>query len=100
MDVSPIKSVEAVAPPERDDVHAQRARIVAHLRASGPASRPDLERACDVPSVTKRVCELIAEGWPIERTRGHVRTRHGARRRATFYSLSGTPAQGDLFERA
>lgn len=87
--------------PKRDDVHAQRARIVAFLRANGPTSCADLAAACDVPSVTKRVCELIEiEGCPIERIRGHVRTRQGARRRATFYSLSGTPAQRDLFEPA
>lgn len=80
-----------------DDVRAQHARIVACLKARGRLSRRELESACDVPSVTKRVCELIAAGWPIERTRGHERTRQGARRRATFYALSGPHAQGDLF---
>lgn len=83
--------------PPHDDIRAQHARIVACLKARGRVSRRELESACDVPSVTKRVCELIAAGWPIERTRGHERTRQGARRRATFYALSGTHAQGDLF---
>lgn len=83
--------------PAVDDVHAQHARIVAHLKANGCTSCADLAAACDVPSVTRRVCDLIAAGWPIARTRGRVRTKRGAWRRATFYELTGAPAQGDLF---
>lgn len=80
-----------------DDIHAQGERILAHLKAQGRTSCPALAAACDVPSVTKRVCELIAAGWPIDRTKGHVRTRRGAMRRTTFYELAGAHAQGDLF---
>lgn len=83
-----------------DAVSAQHARIVACLKARGRLSRRELEAACDVPSVTKRVCELIALGWPIKRTRGHELTRQGGRRRATFYTLNGAHAQGDLFDLA
>ena len=53
-----------------------------------------------MPSVTKRVCELIGDGWPILRTLGHERTRHGSLRRATFSELTGAHAQGDLFNPA
>lgn len=87
-----------VRSPAPDDTRAQHARLIAWLRCNGRTSCPALAAACDVPSVTKRVCELIAEGWPIQRTRGYVRTRSGGRRRATFYELSGPPPQGDLFE--
>ena len=86
--------------PPHDDIHAQHARIVAYLRAHGRTSRRELEAACDVPSVTKRVCELIGGGWPILRILGHERTRHGSLRRATFYELAGAHAQGDLFNPA
>ena len=65
--------------------------------AKGRTSCPELTAACDVPSVTRRVCDLIAAGWPIARTRGRVRTKRGAWRRATFYELTGPHAQGDLF---
>jgi hypothetical protein len=83
--------------PAPDDIQAQGARLIAWLRANGRTSCPALGLACDVPSVTKRVCELIAQGWPIQRTRGHVPTRRGGRRRTTYYELIGTHAQGDLF---
>lgn len=87
--------VQAAAP---DDIHSQHARLVAYLRAHGATSCADLATACDVPSPTKRICELIAEGWPIERTRGLRPTRAGGWRRATFYELTGDPAQPDLFD--
>lgn len=83
--------------PASDDIHAQHARLIAWLRVNGRTSCPAIALACDVPSVTKRVCELIAEGWPIQRTRGYVPTRRGGRRRSTFYELTGAHAQGDLF---
>jgi len=84
--------------PAPDDIHAQGERLIAWLQCNGRTSCPALGVACDVPSVTKRVCELIAAGWPIQRTRGHVPTRRGGRRRATFYELTGPHPQGDLFE--
>lgn len=83
--------------PTPDDIHAQHARLIAWLRATGRTSCPALALACDVPSVTKRVCELIADGWPIQRTPGRVTTRCGGQRRSTFYELTGAHAQGDLF---
>ena len=83
--------------PTADDIHAQHARIVAWLRQYGRVSCPDLATVLDVPSVTKRVCELIASGWPITRTRGLVRTKRCAMRRTTFYELTGQHPQGDLF---
>ena len=82
---------------DADDIHAQHARIVAWLRQYGRVSCPDLATVLDVPSVTKRVCELIASGWPITRTRGLVRTKRCAMRRTTFYELTGQHPQGDLF---
>ena len=80
-----------------DTIAAQRERLLIDLRTGHQATRAELEQACDVPSVTKRICELIARGWPIDRTLGHVESAHG-RRRATFYRLTGPCPQGDLFE--
>ena len=80
-----------------DTIAAQRERLLAHLRPGRQSTRAGLERACDVPSVTKRICELIADSWPIERRRGYVDSPHGLRR-ATFYRLTGPRLQRDLFE--
>lgn len=80
-----------------ESVHAQHARILACLKARGRVSRRELEAICDVPSATKRVSELIASGWPIDRRRGQERTRLGGSRRATYYALTGAQKQGDLF---
>jgi hypothetical protein len=94
---SPHDPSPARARPSGDDIHAQGARLLAYLKANGITSCAELAAACDVPSVTKRICELIGAGWPITRTRGHVRTRSGGMRRATFYDLIEAHAQGDLF---
>ena len=70
---------DAARAPAVDDIHAQHARILAHLKAHGCTSCADLAAACDVPSVTRRVCDLIAAGWPVARMRGRVRESRGAR---------------------
>lgn len=80
-----------------DNTAAQRERLLDCLRGGGLVSCGELQRRCDVPSPSKRVCELLAEGWPIERPRGYVDSPHG-RRRATFYRLTGPRLQGDLFD--
>lgn len=80
-----------------DNIAAQRERLLAGLRSGQRATRAELEQAHDVPSVTKRICELIADAWPIERSRGYVDSPHGLRR-ATFYRLTGPRLQRDLFE--
>ncbi len=85
------------AVPAADHVRAQHGRLITHLDSGQRFTRTELERACEVPSVTKRVCELIAAGWPIERARGYADSPHG-RRRATFYRLTGPRRQRDLFE--
>lgn len=94
---SPADSKKPEPKAASDDIHAQRGRILAYLKANGRTSCPSLAAACDVPSVTSRVCELIASDWPITRTRGYVRNRHGLTRRTTFYELTGAHAQRDLF---
>ena len=80
-----------------DSIAAQRERLIACLRPGQHITRAELDRACDVPSVTKRICELIGAGWPIERSLGQADSPHG-RRRATFYRLTGPRRQRDLFE--
>ena len=82
---------------DADTIAAQRARLLAYLPSRGACTRAELEQACDIPSVTKRICELIAEGWPIDRTRSYVDSAH-SRRRATVYRLTGPCRQPRLFE--
>lgn len=80
-----------------DDIHAQHARLLSHLRRHGRTSCQALGEACDVPSVTKRISELRGQGWPIRPTRDYVTARNGGRRRARFYERTGDHPQGDLF---
>lgn len=82
-----------------DSIAAQRQRLLAVLERGDFIARAELERACDVPSVTKRISELRDEGWPIEGKSEFVSSRHGLRR-TTFYRLTGPRAQRDLFEAA
>jgi len=82
----------------RDGVGAQRARIVAFLCEQGrPVGCAELASACDVPSVTKRISELRADGCPIQTVIWQTFTRRGELRRATFYALIVDPQQPDLF---
>jgi hypothetical protein len=71
--------------------------MIDHMKRHGRTSCPELASACDVPSVTKRICELIELGWPIRRTRGMVNRKSGGTRRSAFYELTGPPPQADLF---
>lgn len=80
-----------------DSTSAQHRRLIAHLEGGRHCTRAELERACDVPSVTKRLSELRARGWPIERRIGRTLSANGAQRRATFYRLTGPRLQRDLF---
>lgn len=82
-----------------DNIAAQRRRLLAALECGEFMTRLELERACDVPSVTKRISELRAEGWPIDGKKEVADSSHGPRR-TTFYRMSGPRAQRDLFEAA
>jgi len=75
----------------------QHAILLAYLRLHGCTSCADLERHCDVRSVTTRMSELIRKGHPIEKSRGYSPNRRGKPRPVTYYALAGTPAQFDLF---
>lgn len=80
-----------------DSIAAQRDRLLERLHQGAPVTFGELMHGCDVPSPSKRVCELIAEGWPIERARGYIDSLHG-RRRTTYYRLTGPRRQRDLFD--
>lgn len=86
-----------VQTPGRDHMAEQYGRLTAWLQCHGRTACGELASACDVPSVTKRISELIRAGWPITRERGHVLTERGIRRRTTFYELTGPHPQADLF---
>ena len=70
---------------------AQRARICRRLQ-SGPATRPELERECWAPSVTKRIAELRREGWPILSTWTACTAPDGSVSGAVLYTLAAGPA--------
>lgn len=101
MNATPGTAAAPAAPPRSlDPIHAQRDRLIAYLRTYGRTSCPVLTAACDVPSVTSRMSELVRLGWPILSTRAHAMTERGIWRRTTFYELTGPAPQADLFEAA
>lgn len=78
----------------------QHAILMAWLQVHGRTSCVDLERFCDVRSVTTRMTELIRKGAPIEKSREFQRNSRGKPRRVTFYALADDLAQRDLFHKA
>lgn len=75
----------------------QHAILLAYLRLHGCTSCADLERHCDVRSVTTRMSELIRKGHPIEKSLAYSIDRRGKLRPVTYYALAGKSAQLDLF---
>ena len=78
----------------------QHSILLAYLKASGRTSCADLERFCDVRSVTTRMAEMIRKGVPIEKGHEYELNSRGKARRVTYYALAGEPAQTDLFPEA
>jgi predicted transcriptional regulator len=76
----------------------QHSILLAYLQKNGRTSCADLERLCDVRSVTTRMAELIRKGAPIEKSREFEPNSRGKPRPVTFYALAGNPAQRDLFQ--
>lgn len=72
--------------------------LLAFLKANGRTSCVDLERHCDVRSVTTRMSELIRKGAPIVKSGGYVPNTRGKPRRVTYYELAGECAQFCLFD--
>ena len=75
----------------------QHAILLAFLEKNGCTRCADLERFCDVRSVTTRMAELIRKGAPIEKSREFEPNSRGKPRPVTFYALAGEAAQCDLF---
>ena len=76
----------------------QRFILYAYLKANGRTSCADLERHCDVRSVTTRISELTREGVAIVKSRDYVPNTRGKPRPVTFYELAGDLPQCDLFD--
>lgn len=71
--------------------------LTAYLKQHGRTKCADLERFCDVRSVTTRMSELIRLGEPIEKSREFEPNSRGQFRPVTYYALVGPAAQLDLF---
>ena len=80
-----------------NDTALQWKRILRRL-VSGPATRAELERDCNVPSATKRISEMRRAGWRID-SREELHTgSDGTVNVATVYSMADdNTAQSDLF---
>lgn len=78
----------------------QRSCILARLMR-GPASRPELERHCAAPSVTKRISELRRQGFEISSGWAPVSGPGGTAQVVTVYCLAmPDDRQADLFGEA
>ncbi|HEY9094200.1 MAG TPA: hypothetical protein VIN35_00545 [Hydrogenophaga sp.] len=75
----------------------QGAILLYYLRQHGRKRCSDLERLCDVRSVTTRMTELIRKGRSLVKTTEWEPNSRGKLRRVTFYELVTDPAQSDLF---
>lgn len=73
----------------------QRQILLAQLHQYGRTSCADLERRCDVRSVTTRMSELIRDGAPIRKSTDWELNSRGQLRRVTYYEL--TQSEPDLF---
>lgn len=71
--------------------------LLHYLRQRGRTKCADLERLCDVRSVTTRMSELIRSGAPILKTHEFEPDSRGRMRRVTYYEIAPHAAQGDLF---
>jgi len=71
--------------------------LLAYLKQYGRTSCADLERICDVRSVTTRMTELERKGYPIVKTKEWEPNTRGKLRPVRYYELAGDPAQSDLF---
>ena len=76
----------------------QHSILLGYLKLHGRTSCADLERLCDVRSVTTRMSELIRKGAPIVKSWDYAPNTRGKPRRVTFYELAGDALQSDLFE--
>lgn len=74
--------------------------LLSFLKENGRTSCADLERFCDVRSVTTRMAELIRKGAPINKSLAFEPNTRGKPRRVTYYELAGEAAQPDLFSHA
>jgi len=72
--------------------------LLAYLRQHGRTSCADLERHCDVRSVTTRMSELIRKGEPIEKSKVLEPDSRGKFRHVTYYALAAVSSQRDLFQ--
>ena len=75
----------------------QHSILLAYLKLHGRTSCADLERLCDVRSVTTRMSELIRNGAAIVKSWDYTPNTRGKPRRVTFYELAGDAIQSDLF---
>ena len=99
--MNPLAHVHRLAPgvaARYNGAARQRERILSRLRR-GPATRAELERACNAPSVTKRISELCRKGWRIAGEAISETAPDGSVNVAKLYHLvEGDSAQADLFE--
>jgi len=75
----------------------QKTILLAYLHKHGRTRCVDLERSCDVRSVTTRMSELIRSGAPIRKTCEFEPDSRSRMRRVTYYEIAADAAQRDLF---
>jgi hypothetical protein len=100
MNHNPLDAVHGIAGGESRPYYCtalQRSCILARLMR-GPVSRPELERLCGAPSVTKRISELRRQGFSIASGWVEVSGPGGTVQVVTVYALEmRDDRQGELF---
>ncbi len=90
-----VRQIESAGAARYNGTALQRERILNRLR-QGPATRAQLTKDCDCPSVTKRISELRRMGLPIS-TRWVQEVSPARRMNFTaLYSLDGESDQAQL----
>jgi hypothetical protein len=75
----------------------QHTILINWLQVHGRTKCSDLERNCDVRSVTTRMSEMKRKGFPIVKSFEWEPNSRGKLRRAKYYDLERETAQGELF---
>lgn len=76
----------------------QKTILLDYLRKHGRTKCADLERFCDVRSVTTRMSELIRSGAPIRKSCEFEADSRNRMRRVTYYEIAPDALQRDLFK--
>lgn len=90
-----VRQIEFAGAARYNGTALQRERIVNRLR-QGPATRAQLTKECDCPSVTERISELRRMGLAIQMRWIEDTSPAGRVNMTALYSIAGDPDRAQL----